>query len=352
MNRIVTEKCKTLRALGRQALKNYWQEAIVFVLVTQLMLQLPALIYNALPLTFDQSGIIAGAINLYGFLVAGAISLSLSNFFICIFRQKKLENLSGIKFGFGYFPKALGLHARILIFTWLWSLLFVVPGIIAAINYSQAFNILADNPEKSPAQCMIESKFIMRGNKMKYVLLLLSFVGWYFLAIIPQAICSAVLDSAAYQTAWMYVSQGNFTNAIIYASDVNPITNILGLLTVIPSVYCSVSEIAFFDILTGKLVVRDADSFEYAAQQDMQDAFENTTNPDISVIPDDPTADTSAESDSATETAAESDSATETETSEAAEEATEGSKSASEKSDENPEKSIFDFDFKEEDDDN
>ena len=54
------------------------------------------------------------------------------------------------------------------LFIFLWSLLLIVPGIIAAIRYSQAFFILADDPSKGIRQCMDESKAMMNGNKMKY----------------------------------------------------------------------------------------------------------------------------------------------------------------------------------------
>jgi len=87
--------------------------------------------------------------------------------------------------GFGFFFKIIVLNFLVALFTLLWSLLLFVPGIIAAYNYSQAIYILADDPTKSPMQCIRESKALMRGHKMELFKLNLSFFGWYLLASMP-----------------------------------------------------------------------------------------------------------------------------------------------------------------------
>lgn len=50
--------------------------------------------------------------------------------------------------GFSYIGPAILLNIMIAIFTCLWSLLFVIPGIIKGISYSMAYFVLADNPER------------------------------------------------------------------------------------------------------------------------------------------------------------------------------------------------------------
>ena len=77
------------------------------------------------------------------------------------------------------------LNILIAVFTILWSLLFLIPGIIAAYSYSQAIYILVDDPSKSPLQCLRESKAMMRGHKMELFKLQWSFFGWYLLASLP-----------------------------------------------------------------------------------------------------------------------------------------------------------------------
>jgi uncharacterized membrane protein len=84
--------------------------------------------------------------------------------------------------------KIIGLYLLTSIYTILWSLLFLIPGIIKSIAYSQVYFILKDNPELSPNQAIKQSRQIMHGNKGKYFLLLLSFIGWGLLGIISMFI--------------------------------------------------------------------------------------------------------------------------------------------------------------------
>ena len=67
--------------------------------------------------------------------------------------------------GFGYIIKLFFLSLVQTIFIALWSLLLVVPGIIAAYRYSMATYILLDNPEMSVMQCLKTSKQMMQGHK-------------------------------------------------------------------------------------------------------------------------------------------------------------------------------------------
>ena len=66
----------------------------------------------------------------------------------------------------------------------LWSLLFVIPGIIASYRYSMTPYILAENMELSVMEAITESKKMMRGNKFRLFCLELSFIGWDILAVL------------------------------------------------------------------------------------------------------------------------------------------------------------------------
>ena len=74
------------------------------------------------------------------------------------------------------------------LFTFLWSLLLIVPGIIKGCSYSQAMYILAENPGISPTEAINRSKAMMDGHKMEYFLLGLSFIGWSILGIFTLGI--------------------------------------------------------------------------------------------------------------------------------------------------------------------
>ena len=71
------------------------------------------------------------------------------------------------------------------IFTFLWALLLIVPGIIKAIAYSLVDFILGDDQYKdlSYTEVLKKSEEMMMGHKMDYFILTLSFIGWHILAI-------------------------------------------------------------------------------------------------------------------------------------------------------------------------
>ncbi len=87
--------------------------------------------------------------------------------------------------GFGMFLRIIILSFLNWLFVFLWSLLFVIPGIIAAYRYRLALYLLLDHPEMSPMQCIRESKRIMQGHKGELFVLDLSFIGWNILTSIP-----------------------------------------------------------------------------------------------------------------------------------------------------------------------
>jgi len=83
--------------------------------------------------------------------------------------------------GFMFFAKIILINIISAVFIFLWSLLFIFPGIVASYKYRQAYYILLDAPEKSALQCIRESKQLMAGNKLDLFLLDLSFIGWVIL---------------------------------------------------------------------------------------------------------------------------------------------------------------------------
>ncbi len=66
----------------------------------------------------------------------------------------------------------------------LWTLLFIIPGIIKAYSYCMVPYILADNPELSANEVITKSRQMMDGNKWQVFLLDLSFIGWILLGVL------------------------------------------------------------------------------------------------------------------------------------------------------------------------
>ena len=86
---------------------------------------------------------------------------------------------------FGGFNKGIGKIILLGLMTWLfialWSLLFIVPGIIKSLSYALAPFIMQDDPDKDWKQCLDESRAMMNGYKGKLFGLYFSYVGWYIL---------------------------------------------------------------------------------------------------------------------------------------------------------------------------
>ncbi len=94
------------------------------------------------------------------------------------------------------------------LFTALWSLLFVIPGIIKSYSYSMAMYILAENPEIGAREAINRSKAMMEGHKMELFVLHLSFIGWNLLGIITFGI------AYIWVTPYMCATVANFYNSI------------------------------------------------------------------------------------------------------------------------------------------
>lgn len=78
------------------------------------------------------------------------------------------------------------------IFTFLWSLLFIIPGIIKIYSYAMTPFILAEHPELSANSAITRSREMMAGNKWRLFCLLFSFIGWGLLICTPFFIALVV----------------------------------------------------------------------------------------------------------------------------------------------------------------
>ena len=74
------------------------------------------------------------------------------------------------------------------VFTFLWALLFIIPGIIKAFAYAMTPYILVDKRELSANQAIDLSKEMMKGHKFDLFWLSLSFIGWILLSILTLGI--------------------------------------------------------------------------------------------------------------------------------------------------------------------
>lgn len=108
--------------------------------------------------------------------------------------------------GFGFFFRIVWLQFLMGLFVFLWSLLFFIPGIIAAYSYSMAIYLLLDHPDWRVRDCLRESKRMMQGHKWEFFVLELSFIGWSLLTIIPVV--------RIYVTPYVQLTRAEFYNRL------------------------------------------------------------------------------------------------------------------------------------------
>lgn len=115
-------------------------------------------------------------------LLANPLNVSLSRYFIINTQEK--PDLGELFYGFKTkYGRNVGTLLLVAIKTYLWSLLFVIPGIIKAYEYSIVPYLLADNPYMTSSEAFAQAKDMMRGNKWRMFKLQFSFIGWIFLSV-------------------------------------------------------------------------------------------------------------------------------------------------------------------------
>jgi uncharacterized membrane protein len=93
-----------------------------------------------------------------------------------------------------YFLGTVVVELLTLLFTFLWMLLLVVPGIVKSYAYSQATFIFKDQTDAHPNEnisyldCITKSRQLMHGHKWRFFMLQLSFIGWDLLACLTFGI--------------------------------------------------------------------------------------------------------------------------------------------------------------------
>lgn len=163
-----------IRAEARALLVNRWNQCVVLWLI-----------FFGISMGIGMASETFGAVLVI--IISGPFALGIAAIFLKItYRQDfKFEELFD---GFKDFTRALTAYLLMNLYVLLWTLCLIVPGIIAAISYSMTFYIMAENPQLRASDALRQSKMIMDGHKTEYFMLMLSFIGWAFLAALTLGI--------------------------------------------------------------------------------------------------------------------------------------------------------------------
>jgi len=115
-------------------------------------------------------------------LVVSVLGFGYGNSYCLMVARQEASSYQNLFDGFLKLGKVVLLYILMGLFVLLWSLLLFIPGIIASYRYAMAPFILRDNPDISPLEAISRSKQMMRGHKLDYFVLQLSFIGWALLA--------------------------------------------------------------------------------------------------------------------------------------------------------------------------
>ena len=132
------------------------------------------------------------------------------------------------------------------LYTLLWTLLFIIPGLIKTYSYAMTPYILAENPGMTATDAITESRRIMDGNKWRLFCLGFSFIGWGLLCAAPTLIALGIVSGIAVETQSLAVFLW-----LVPAS----IPSFIGSLFLTP--YQEAAYAAFYRDVSGTAVVPD-----------------------------------------------------------------------------------------------
>ena len=145
-------------------------------------------------------GSAAGVFSLVAFILGGVVQLGYASYLLKQ-QDREISSVKELFTKFDYFGQGfLQMFLRNL-FTFLWALLFVIPGIIKSLSYAMTPFIMAENPELTAKEAIKISQERMQGHKWELFCLEFSFIGWYLLCGLTLGIGTFFLNpyvNAAY----------------------------------------------------------------------------------------------------------------------------------------------------------
>lgn len=168
MNQNSVFRANARAQLGGNIFANNWLMALVVCLIQSLIM-----------------GIGSSFAGVGAILVGGLLAFGLARVFLQLVRgQKQQIDIADLFCGTDEFGSLIVLNLLVGLFTFLWMLLFIIPGIVKSYAYSMAFYIKHDHPEYDWKQCMDESQRYMKGYKWQLFCLDFSFIGWILLGFL------------------------------------------------------------------------------------------------------------------------------------------------------------------------
>ena len=199
-----------LRNQAYEALRGKWTPAVVTSLVFCILLGV---------------AVSLSRVNALLYLIAylgGASIVAIGMLYACwdLFTKDTLPEAGALFAPFKQYARTVGAVLLVFVYTLLWTLLLVIPGIIKAYSYSMTFYILRENPEMTAGDAITASQKMMDGHKMDLFLLSLSFIGWAILASITFGI------GYLWLIPYIYTAYAAFYETLKKETSVTPATSV------------------------------------------------------------------------------------------------------------------------------
>ena len=172
-----------ITAAARTSLSGNWGKAITALFIygfIQIGLGLSDSVLCGLFLSPESS------LKLAQWVFSGALLVGQASFFISL--TNGIPEIPRLFDGFNRFGRSFATSFMCGLFVFLWSLLFLIPGIIKSYSYAMTFFILADDPDAGVLEAITRSRKLMDGNKFKFWLLSWRFFGWAILCMFTMGI--------------------------------------------------------------------------------------------------------------------------------------------------------------------
>ena len=177
-------------------------------------------------------------------VIGGATTLGFAKYNLNLVDDKD-PKLKDIFSQYDRLGTGFGMQFFRMLFITLWSLLLVIPGIIATYSYSMTAYILCENPQMTAREAIRKSKELMKGNRWRLFCLEISFIGWELLAVL-----AIVLVTVMFMPTMFVMAAGSaafIITMIVWMVVIIAVSVVVGLLL---SPYITVSIAVFYREIT------------------------------------------------------------------------------------------------------
>ena len=218
-------RAKEIRTRARESLSGTWGLSVGVTLVAALLggtlIGAPtvnlSVFADALPYLPEEFILILMAVaavtaiwGIVMFIMGGAVQVGYARFLLKQYGKAPNLAFQDLFSGFNHFGQGFAQRFLASLYILLWSLLFIIPGIVKSFAYAMTPFIMAENPDMTANEAITASKRMMKGHKGQLFWLGLTFIGWNFLCLLSCGIGYLFLVpymNASYAAFYRYVSR-------------------------------------------------------------------------------------------------------------------------------------------------